>query len=459
VKAEVGEMNAQHSTPNVQRPTEIYLMGLDLGTSAIKGVVMDRVGNVVAASERQTAFMYPREGWVEIDPELHYRTVSGVIRDLASSSPGPVISLAMAAASGNTLLTDAEGRPLRNMISWMDQRTVGHPPAILGKLDPEDVRQIVGWPCIDRFPLAHLAWLKENEGAARGDGVRYCMNTDWLLHRLTGRWVMDHSTATTFHLRNQVEGTYHEPFLNLLGIREDRLSLLAPSGTSAGKMTAQALHDTGLDADVEVVTGCFDHPAAARGMGVLAPGALMLSCGTSWVGFFPEQDRQRIVDARLLCDPFLSGSGGPWGAIFSVPYIGRTIDWYVDHVIAPNEPNRLRVFDESAQEAQPGAGGLEIDLREPPRRLDADRKNVSRAVMEGAAKLLDERIRELAGRGMRFTSAVMVGGPSRSPVWPGIVEAATGLRLSIGSAHAGARGAAVLAGIGVGLWKDEYAFV
>jgi len=425
-------------------------MGLDLGTSVIKGVVIDAQGNEVAAAEKRTTLEHPAEGWVEADPEQHYRDICQIIRELVARAPGKVDALAMAAASGNTLLTDEDGQPLTPIINWMDERAAQNLPEALRALSTGAVHQVAGWPCADSFPLAHLAWLRENRGDRFRAAGHYGMNTDWLLFRLTGNWIMDHSTATTFLLQDQVAGRYHMPFLNLLDIPELSLSPLADSGVVAGALTRQAAGDTGLPVDTAVVTGSFDHPAAARGVKVLAPGTMMLSCGTSWVGFFPEMEREKIIETGLLCDPFLTEQGGPWGAIFSVPYIGRAIDWYMDNVIAPGESDRFRVFNESAAEAAPGAGGLQIDLREPPHKIEGKRCNISRAVMESAARLMNEKIQQLELQDMHFEKAVMVGGPSRSPIWPGIVEEITGLKLSIGSAHAGATGAAILAGIGIG---------
>jgi sugar (pentulose or hexulose) kinase len=434
------------------------LIGLDLGTSAIKGVLTDARGTVLAEAGADSRFIHPREGWVEVEPEPHYRNVCRVIRELAAAAPGEVVGLAMAAASGNTLLTDAAAAPLTSIIHWMDQRAEQSPPRALAGLDARQVAQVVGWPCITIFPLGHLAWLRENRADVYAAAGHCGMDTDWILYRLTGRWLMDHSTATTFHLQDQLSGAYHEPFLERLAIPREKLSALAGSGVAAGPLTAQAQRDTGLSPRATVVTGCFDHPAAARAMGVLEPGQLMLSCGTSWVGFAPCADRARILEAELLCDPFLSAGGGPWGGMFSVPQIGRAIDWYVENVVAPGEPDRLRVFNELAAEAAPGAGGLEIDLRLPPKALPgADRRQVSRAVMEGAARLLNERILAVRKYGLRYERAVLVGGPARSPVWPPIVAEITGLEVAAGSRSAGAQGAAILAGIGTGLYRDERA--
>ncbi len=427
------------------------LIGLDLGTSAVKGVLMHADGRILATAERPVQYANPQPGWVEADAGEQYRDVLAVIRELAAASPNPVRALAAAAASGNTLLADAQGCPLTPVINWMDQRSISHPPSALDGLNTGDVHQVTGWPCVDSFPLAHLAWLQENHPALYRSAARVCMNTDWLLFRLTGQWVMDYSTATTFHLQNQVSRNWHPPHLDRLGIAETQLSRLTGSGIAVGPLTPEAAASTGLTTETLAVTGSFDHPSAARAAGVRNPGQLLLSCGTSWVGFTPFGDRAAIIRAGMLCDPFLADHGGPWGGIFSVPAIGPVINWYVDNVIAPGEANPLRIFDELAAHAAPGAGGLVIDLKEPPRPLDADRKRVARAVMESAARALNGLLIKLKTAGFHFDQAVLVGGPSKSPVWPGIIAEITGLDLSVGSAHAGAKGAAMLAAAGAGI--------
>lgn len=435
---------------------KIHLIGLDLGTSAIKGILIDEQGRTVAQAHRTTDLLRPRDGWVEVDPENHYRRVCEVLRELSNAAPGEVCAFSMAAASGNTLLTDESGEPLTNIINWMDRRAELEPLPALEEFDQADVIRVTGWPCVTTFPLAHLAWLRANRPEIYARAGHIGMDTDWLTYRLTGQWVMDRSTAATFHLQEQTAGTYHLPFLNRLGVPTEKLSTLVDSGAAVGSLTGRAAADTGLSASTVLVAGCFDHPAAARAVGVLAPGQMILSCGTSWVGFTPCADRDRILDAGMLCDPFLSANGGAWGGIFSVPYIGQNIDWYIRNVIAPGEPHPMQVFDDSAAESEPGAGGLVIDLTRPPMRVEADRKHVSRAVMEGAVRLLNEKIVGMRDWGFRCESAVMVGGPADSRVWPRIVEQITGMTVTAQGRSAGAKGAAMLAGIGVGIYADEH---
>lgn len=432
------------------------LIGLDLGTSATKGVVIDCTGKIITEESQPVSYLTPQAGWVELDPKKHYKDICEVIKKLAESVNGKISAISVAAASGNTLLCDKNGKPLTNIISWLDHRCIENTPETLKNLTAESVRQVVGWGCINTFSLAHLSWLKENKSGIYKSAEKICMNTDWLIYKLTGNWMMDHSTATTFHLQNQLTGKYHKPYLDLVGITENKLSTLTNSGTPCGKLTPQAQKDTGLTDDTEIVTGSFDHPSGARAMGIFQSGKLMLSCGTSWVGFYPENNRDKIISKGILCDTFLSEKGGPWGAIFSVPYIGQNIDWYVHNVIAPDKKNPFEVFDKLAGESCEDTGGIKIDLTQKPQMISGDKKHISRAVMENAAKLLNNKLAALCKNGLAIKSAVMIGGPTKSRVWPGIISKITGLEISTGQHNAGAIGAALLAGIGAGIYKDEF---
>jgi xylulokinase len=429
--------------------TNEYLIGLDLGTTGLKGVLVDAQNRIVSEASVSTTFESPEDGWVEVPAEQHLENVCSVIRQLAeAANGGSVVALAMAGATGNTLLTTADGVPLTPIINWMDSRCDESASALVG-LTADEVKKVAGWPCITSFPLGHLAWLKDNRPDIYRQAEHVGMAADWIIFKFTGRWVMDYSTASTFLLQNQVENIWHEPFLDRFEITPDKLADLCPSGTPIGPLTAAAAERLGLSTDTLVVAGSFDHPAAARAAGVVAPGQLMLSCGTSWVGFFPDMDRDRLIKYAALCDPFLSDEGGPWGGIFYVPAIGRTIDWYIDNVVAPGEAEPHAVFNALAASVAPGAGGLTIDLRERPQAPDATPARVARAVMEGAANLLTEHLDALRAHGFVYDEAVMVGGPSESELWASILADIARLRLIRGGRNSGARGAAMLAGIGI----------
>jgi sugar (pentulose or hexulose) kinase len=196
-------------------------------------------------------------------------------------------------------------------------------------------------------------------------------------------------------------------------------------------------------------------------------GDLLLSCGTSWVAFYPVEDRNLAISQGLLVDSFLSPEG-PWATMYSLPEIGRRIDWYIENLVLKEKENpkeKYTIFNESSEEAPPGARGLYINpfldsKHIPQTEIDLyagrSREEIARAVMEGPALRMRYNIERLAEAGIKADRIAMVGGPSESPSWPRIVAEITGLELKlINGQTAGAVGAAMLAAIGAGLFKDE----
>lgn len=446
-----------------------FLIGLDLGTSAIKGVLIAVDGRILAQARRETALLRPTPGRVEFSSEDYYERVCDVLRELATGAPdaGSIRGLSMAVAGGNTVLLDESGSPLCPAISWLDRRAEPDAQALLPGLRFDSVHRVVGWPFRGSFPLAHLAWLKQHRPEEWGRTALFGLNLTYVLFRLTGAFGIDVSTATTFFLQDQVGDCWHEPFLSLLGITEESLPARMPTGARLGRLTAEAAGATGLPESAEVVLGAFDHPCAARGEGVLEPGDVLLSCGTSWVGFTPVVDRDAALGDGLLVDPFLRPDG-PWGAMFALTAIGVVVEEYVDAFIAgsgENMEDKYAAFNRAAESAPPGANGLVLNLtpvahlppgREEELRNEYTKGDIARAVMEAVVFRLAARIEALASSGFEARRITMVGGPTGSRLWPQIVADVTGLdvRLSAGR-NAGALGAAILAGVGVKVFSDE----
>jgi xylulokinase len=521
------------------------LIGLDVGTSALKGILVTSEGTVLAHAKKLTQLRNPQPGYHELDAEQHYRDLCEVLQELGENIPekpaapdnpaeNQLVGLCMAAASGNSLMLDSQLTPLIPIISWMDGRAANQREETLPDFDYDSVLNISGWHWTDSFPLAIFAWYRKNHPDLYAAAARYCMNSDYLYYRLTGKWAMDPSTATTFYLADQRTATWNKPYLEAPDIKESQLSTLLPSGTDIGQITPQATEDTGLPLNVHAVLGAFDHPCAARGTGTLNPGEVLLSCGTSWVGFYVLESREKAVEAKFLIDPFLSPDG-PWAGMFSLPYIGQTVEWYArETFLKPGDsPTELwKNFDQEAQQEPPapenlfvtpffdtvarkpidltpftrtsahqiptrtntqtqtntqiqtntqtrtstrtrtqtdGGAGPSIetqtdDLTDSPLDNESESKtgtprrgSIARAVMEGAAFEIRTLLQTYAGKGIPARRITMVGGPSESPIWPQLVSDITGLTIRIPSngRHAGALGAAVLAGIGTGIFADE----
>lgn len=384
-----------------------FSIGLDLGTGAVKGVLWDGSG-IVSGDSVPVSFL--REGdAVEIDPLPYRDAVFGLIRRLAAAASGPVSGIAMCAASGNTLITDGNGTPRSRIISWLDARRETVPP-------DDSVHEVIGWPWNSGFPFAHLKRMRRENPEMFAPGFRVCMNNDWLQYCLCGVSALDESSATPFYLQDQRRRCYHAPYLALLSLKEEQLPRLVPSGTVIGLLRPE-LAEGNLTEHTKIVAGSFDHPSAARACGVTHPGELLLSCGTSWVGFHPAE--HRCVRPRVLIDPFLSRNGGCWGEIVSWSKAGLELEaWITAHF--SSGPDRYRKMNDDAL-----AGGPAMEM------------------MRQTAR----KFRDMAFPGAVFSKVVLAGGPSESPAWRRAIAESWNcvLTLSPYGKYSGAVGAAMLA--------------
>ncbi|MBQ7600434.1 MAG: hypothetical protein IJU57_07190 [Clostridia bacterium] len=436
-----------------------YLIGLDIGTSSVKGVLMTEQG--IIAEKAREGFTYDRrpDGTVEIGARAYLESCVKALRALAAAAGNEkILGICASSASGNLLFADSNGRALSPIINWQDGRVRDEARRVLGDIDTGLLYRRTGWPFDFRtFPLAQLCRIREQSpGLLSGDNI-ICMSTEYLYHALTGRWGISASAGTPFYLIDQQTGEYIPELLASLGIRKEQLPPVLPCGSVLGEVLPGAAAEYGLPAGIPVILGSFDHPSAARGAGVLKEGEMLLSCGTSWVGFFPCRSRERLVSGGLLIDPFLAPDGC-WAGMVSAASLSNNIEKYVKRYI-DRSGDSYRTLSSLAAGCAAGAGGLMIcPADEPDDGLTEgfSREQIARAIMEGTVRLFKDQLARAEKAGIRAERAVMVGGPSEDPLWARIIEDICGFPVRTdGDAHAGARGAAVLAGIGTGVYRDE----
>ena len=436
-----------------------YLIGLDIGTSSVKGVLMNEVGEIKRTAHGVFKYTKTKNNGIEIEADDFVAVCFTAIRELASAADAPITAICASSASGNLLILDKKNTPITPIFNWQDERTTTEGKDVLGNLDADDFYFRIGWPFdFKTFPLGLACYLKKNSPEKIEDCGIMCMSTEYLYYRLTGKWGISTSAGTPFYLIDQQSGRYIPEVLNSLGITEEQLPPIMPCGTLLGGITDRASKECGLKTGTNVVIGSFDHPSAARGVGVFEEGDLLLSCGTSWVGFAPVKDRNKATNAKLLIDPFLSDKNGCWGTMVSVASISERIKLYVERYI-DNTPDCYKIMSKLAAKSTTGAGGLTLDLRDYP---DDDMikkfpgEDIARAIMEGTVNLLRNQLERIKKMGIDPKSAVMVGGPSADPMWSELIEEICGIHVRVQhGVSAGAVGAAVMAGIGAGLYADE----
>ncbi|HPN83845.1 MAG TPA: FGGY-family carbohydrate kinase, partial [Victivallales bacterium] len=221
---------------------------------------------------------------------------------------------------------------------------------------------------------------------------------------------------------------------------------------------SEAANSAGLSSNTKLVAGAFDHPSAAIGTGVFEPGSMLISTGTSWVGFLPLKDRELAVKNKLLVDPFTHKENGNWGAIFSVSKIGAMVDECINNRFSgiSSMDEKYLLFNDESQRSPLGSEGLFVDLTKTSMPEEIfKKKHLCRAVMESAAYMLRRKIESFSDCVPSLSKIVMCGGPSQSDTWTQIVSDVTGIPLSIaGGQSSGAIGAAIMAGVGAGVFGD-----
>lgn len=422
------------------------LLGLDIGTSSVKGVLATDKGEIIKTAHKSFEYTCQDNGGVEIDAEKYINVCFAAIREL-SKGQDRIDGFCASSASGNLLVLDKNMKPATPIYNWQDKRVTTEAHETLGEMDLNKLYIQTGWPfSYKTMPLALLCYIKKHVPETIKNCGMVCMSTEYLYYRLTGEWGISTSAATPFYLIDQKSGKYIAEILEKIGIDESKLPPVMMCGAELGKTTAQAEMLCGLKENTPVMLGSFDHPSAARGVGVLKEGEMLLSCGTSWVAFMPVNDRSKIEKARALIDPFLSEKGGPWGAMVSVSSVSERIKLYVDRYI-DNTEKKFEVLSELAQKNT--SNGLVLRLTDEPcdeKVKEYEKGNIARAIMESAVRLLKEKIGALEDVGLYAKSAVMVGGPSADPFWAKLISEMIRITVKVKhGAYAGAMGAVNIA--------------
>lgn len=433
-------------------------IGLDLGSTAVKGVAVTTSGNITAQVSHRIIFNTHESVHVkEIDPDYFITTVMNLITEL-SAYLDEVIAVSWVTASGNILFLDQHNTPLTPIMSWLDRQPVEAGFNIHDiPFDPDEVYKTVGWPFSVQFPLGRLLWLKNIKPSFLDQCSRICMHNEYLGFMLTGRFAVDRSTATTGFLANQKSMRYHAPFLKALGLDASQLSEIVPTATVLGTVSDRTLVQTET---CKAVLGSFDHPGAARALGIHRNDQLMLSCGTSWVGFTVLENRSEGLKNHMLIDPYEIDTGGSWAGMFSLTGAGQCLDSWLavffrlygtSEVI---DSNAFARFDAMAADSYTKSAHTPIiDMfhEDPEVTLlslssDYSKEAVALALLENIVFAFKHRMEEVHISLEDISEVYLVGGPSNSRIWTQIIADVLQCSISVSFGMiAGAVGAASMA--------------
>jgi gluconokinase len=435
------------------------MIGLDLGTTSCKAVVLDAAGRTVATARESYDLRVPRPGWAEQDVLVIRDAVTRSLRSVAASSPVAPRGISFSGAMHSCLPVDPDGAPLANAMTWADNRAAHLEPAVRDEVDVPALYARTGCPVRSTYhPIRLRWWAEEAPGVARRARWFVALK-DWVLHDLTGIWATDLGLASTTGLLDITGLAWDPEALRVARVGPEVLPVLVSSTAVVGGLTAEAAAATGLRAGLPVVAGGSDGGMANLGTGISTPGQAVLTVGTSGAVRQLQHRPWLDSDERTWCYVLDEGRWFIGGAINNG---GLALAWTRTTLypeLTPADGFRRLAADAAAVPA--GAEGVFLlpyftGERSPSwtpndpamvygLRLEHGRGHLARAAMEGVAHCLADVWGVLPQPAATGEVTRLTGGITRTPVWAQILADVIGVPLmALDLTDASATGAALL---------------
>ena len=455
-------------------------IGIDVGTSATKALVMDGRGKVLATATGPHDVLTPRPGWSQQDPDQWWKATCQAVRTAcrdANVQAGAVGAIGLSGQMHGLVMLDGAGRPIRPAIIWNDQRTAQQAREVEQTAGGRDrLIALTGNVAMTSFTLTKLLWVRRHEPKHYARMRHLLLPKDYVRLCLTGQYAGDVSDMSGTLMLDQRRRDWSPTILRLFDIDPAVLPKVYESREVVGRLTPRAAAQLGLSAGVKVVAGAGDQPAGAVGNGVVAPGLTSATMGTSGVVYVHSKDY--VVDPAGRVQTFCSAVDGEYCMFGCVLAAGGSFQWFRNQLgqAEQSAARRLKVdpyelLTQQAASARPGCRGVfwlpyltgERTPHADPRaracwiglHAGTTRQELVRAVLEGATFAMNDVVSILRDRGLRPRQIRLSGGGARSAFWRQLQADVYGTTcVTINAEEGPAYGAALLAAVGAGRWPN-----
>ncbi len=456
-----------------------YLIGIDIGTSATKTILMDEEGNVAAQAVRDYPLYQPDNGWAEQAPEDWKQAVLETLKQVVEQSGvdrDGIKGIGLSGQMHGLVMLDEAGNPIRRSIIWCDQRSGQQVDEMLELLPYEKWLEITANPPIAAWTAAKLLWVKRHEPEIYARCRHILLPKDYIRYVLTGQFATDVSDASGMQMLDVKNRCWSDEVLQVLGVQKEMLGKVYESQEVTGRLLQPVAEKCGLTADVKVVAGSADNAGAAIGTGVVRDGDAFTSIGTSALVYTHMDHYTPIPEGSLhLC---CSSVPGCWFTMGGPQAAGLSLEWFKDNYCQDYKEKAEKdgrstydLINEAAADIGPGSERLIfmtylMGERTPhmnPRCRGAfvglniihTKAHLLRAIMEGVTYSLADCNNILKNLGIAVEDMRVCGGGSKSPVWRRIMADLYGCNIiQLEQEEGPAYGVAILAGVGTGVFDD-----
>ncbi|WEK53667.1 MAG: xylulokinase [Candidatus Cohnella colombiensis] len=407
-----------------------YVIGVDLGTSAVKTLLIGSNGVVKAEASREYPLYHEKSGWSEQEPEDWVTGTIDALRDLVQQSGVKADDIEGMSFSGQMhglVLLDQQLRPIRRAILWNDTRTTEQCRLIERKLG-NLLLTVTRNPALEGFTLPKLLWVKEHEPEAFARATKFLLPKDYLRLRLTGEVHMDLSDAAGTLLLDVANRQWSDEVLRAFELSAGLCPPLIEASGLVGNLTSEVAEVTGLSTNTKVFAGGADNACGAIGAGILSPGLTLCSIGTSGVILTYEGDASSDYEGKVHF--FNHGKPDAFYAMGVTLAAGYSLSWFRNTFAKGESYDQLL---SGIEDVPAGSGGLlftpylvgertphpDANIRGSFIGMDGShtRAHFAKAVMEGITFSLNESIAMFRAAGKQVDTIVSIGGGAKNPVW------------------------------------------
>ena len=442
----------------------MLFIGVDLGTSAVKLLLMDENGNIYKILSMEYPLYFPHPGWSEQNPEDWFAQSMEGIRELtADCDKSQVQGISFGGQIHGLVALDDQDQVIRPAILWNDGRTGKQTDYLNQVIGKDKLSEYTANIAFAGFTAPKILWMKENEPENFARICKIMLPKDFLAYKLSGSFCTEYSDASGMLLLDVEHKCWSEEMLEICGITEEQLPKLYESWEVVGTLKKEIAEDLGLPESVKVIAGAGDNAAAAVGTATVGDGGCNISLGTSGTLFISS--KKFGVDENNALHSFAHADGNYhlMGCMLSAASCNK---WWMDEILKTKayqeEQAGITKLGENRVFYLPYLMGERSPHNDPDARaafigmsMDTTREDMTQAVLEGVAFGLRDSLEVARSIGVSPERTKICGGGAKSPLWRKIIANVMNMKVDIIESEEGpGYGAAILAAVGCGVFSS-----
>ena len=458
---------------------EQYILSIDVGTTGGRTIIFNLEGEIIESAYQEYESFFPTPTDVEQDANDWWIVTVNTIKEVLKKSkinPTKIVSTSVTNQRETIVPVNEEGIPLSRAIVWQDRRTIKECEEIKESVGSDKIYDLTGLTVDPYFSSPKILWMKKNWSKAFSEAHKFLLVHDFIQMKLTDEFITDYSNASRTMLFDINSMTWSDKILNALNLPKEKLPKPLPSGEKVDGLTKKAAKETGLPEGLPVIAGGGDQQCAAIGVGVTRKGRIKATTGTGTFLLAYLDKSQRDKKRRVLCS--CHAMPGKYVYEASIFTTGSILRWFRDNFssaeksLAPSlNLDSYELLGMQAESVKPGSEGLMILPHfvgagaphwDPNARglifglgLGHTRKHLIRAIMEATCYEIRTNLNVFEELDVNLKELRITGGASRNSTWNQIEADICGLPVIKGRVEeATALGAAILAGVGAGIYKN-----